>query len=87
MSEFVVIGHRITFAALRDYVLSHKIDAGDAILVHAHDYENLLEEVKNSGDGTPQLTLEIMGVLVTRDAADNVPVGKVQVVKNDKSYL
>lgn len=87
MSEFVVIGHKITFPALRDYVLSHKIDSGDAIVLNAHDYENLVHEMKDSDEGTPGLPVNFMGVLLTQDATDTVPIGKLQVVKNDKPYL
>lgn len=87
MSTLYTIGHKITFPTLRDYLITHKVDSGDAIVVNPHDYEGLVHEIKHSGEGTPGLPFSVMGVLITQDPTDTIPIGKLQVVKNDKSYL
>lgn len=84
MSTLVTIGHTITFPTLRDYIITHRIDSGDSIVVSPQDYEGLVHEVKQSGDGVAGLPIKVMGVLVTQDATDTIPVGKLQVIKNER---
>jgi len=84
MSTLVTIGHAVTFPALRDYIITHRIDSGDSIVVHPNDYENLVREVKHSESGLAGLPVEVLGVLITHDGTDTIPIGKMQVVKNEK---
>lgn len=84
MSTLITIGHAVTFPTLRDYIMSHRIDAGDSIVVHPNDYENLVREVKQSESGLAGLPIEVLGVLITHDGADTVPIGKIQVIKNER---
>lgn len=83
MSQLITIGHTITFPTLRDYIITHRIDSGDSIVVNPHDYEGLVHEVKHSPDGMAGMPIKVMGVLVTQDTTDTIPVGKMQVVKNE----
>jgi len=83
MSEFVVVGHSISVAAIRDYLFAKKIDKGDSIVLNPMDYEHLTEEIKNS-DEPIDIPVNVFGVLLLKDASGDVPVGKVQIVKNDK---
>ncbi len=84
MSTLVTIGHSITFPVLRDYIITHRIDAGDSIVVHPNDYENLVLEVKHSDAGAAGLPIDVLGVRITHDGTDTIPIGKMQVVKNEK---
>ena len=86
MSEYLFIGDKINVPALRDYFISHRIDAGDSVVINRHDYHELIEEIKASGDGFPDIPLKVLGVIITPDPTDSVPIGKVQIVKNDKQY-
>ncbi|KGO91933.1 hypothetical protein [Flavobacterium subsaxonicum] len=83
MSEFVVVGHSISVAAIRDYLFAKKIDKGDSIVLNPMDYEHLTEEIKNS-DEPIDIPVNVFGVLLLKDTSGDVPVGKVQIVKNDK---
>jgi hypothetical protein len=80
------IGGKITFPALRDYILSHKINQGDIIILNPLDYEELIHEMKASGDGTIDIPVKLLGVLINRDSTDAVPVGKVQIVNAEKPF-
>ena len=87
MSEFIFIGNPISVYALRDYIMRHKIDATDNLILHPHDFDALIQDMKNSAEGLPDFPVKILEVIITKDTADSVPIGKVQIVKNEKSYL
>lgn len=83
MSEFVILGSTISIASIRGYLFAKKIDKGDSLVLNAVDYENLLEEIRNS-DESIDIPLNVLGVLLIKDPNDDVPIGKVQIVKNEK---
>ncbi|MNK15880.1 hypothetical protein D3C87_340340 [compost metagenome] len=83
MSEFVILGSTISIASIRSYLFSKKIDKGDSLLLNPADYENLLEEIRSS-DEPIDIPINVLGVLLIKDTNDNVPSGKVQIVKNEK---
>ena len=87
MSEFITIGKKITLPLLRDYIITHKIDQGDSIILNLHDLKELYHEIKLSGETLPDIPLTLLGVVITQDATDAVPIGKLQIVKNEKPYL
>ncbi|MNY68454.1 hypothetical protein D3C86_2062190 [compost metagenome] len=53
------------------------------MLLNPADYENLLEEIRSS-DEPIDIPINVLGVLLIKDTNDNVPSGKVQIVKNEK---
>ena len=83
MSEFVVVGHAISIASIRDYLFAKKIDKGDTLVLNPSDYDSIGEEIKNSEEPI-DIPVNVLGVLLVKDTTDTVPVGKVQIVKNDK---
>ncbi len=83
MSEFVVIGSSISIATIRDYLFAKKIDKGDSLLLNPANYDHLLEEIRHSGEPI-DIPLNVMGVLLIKDTTGNVPVGKVQIVEDEK---
>jgi len=87
MSEFIFIGNAISVYALRDYIMRHKVDATDALILNPHDFDALLQEMKTSSEGLPDFPVTILQVIITKDTTDTVPIGKLQIVKNEKSYL
>ena len=86
MSQSIFIGKQISLPALRDYIITHTIDAGDTLVLNPHDYKLIIEELKHSEDGLPDFPLTMLGVIVTQDSTDTVPIGKLQIVKNDENY-
>lgn len=86
MLQFISIGKKITLPLLRDYIITHKVDQGDVIALHINDLKELHQEILSSGE-KPDIPLTLLGVIITHDAADLVPIGKLQIVKNDKPYL
>lgn len=83
MSQFTII-HKINVAGIRDYLITHRVDQGDTIVLNPQDFEHLFHDVKNSSDEIPDIPLKILGVIITQDSTDTVPIGKVQIVKNEK---
>lgn len=83
MSEFVVVGHAISVASIRDYLFSKKIDKGDSIVLNVQDYENVLDEIRNS-DEPIDIPVNVLGVLLLKDTSGDIPAGKVQIIKNEK---
>ena len=83
MSEFVVIGSHISTAAIRDYLFAKKIDKGDSLVINPMDFEHIIEEIRQS-DEPVDIPLNVLGVLLIKDSSGDVPVGKVQIVKNEK---
>lgn len=83
MSEFVVLGNTISVASIRSYLFSKKIDKGDSLVINPMDYENLLDEIRNSEEPV-DIPLNVLGVLLIKDTTGNVPLGKVQIIKNEK---
>ncbi len=86
MAEYIFIGDKISFPALRDFIFTHKIDAGDTVVLHPVDFERLIVEMKASGEELPDIPMTLLGVLITRDATDSVPAGKIQIIKNEQPY-
>lgn len=87
MSEYIFIGNEISVYALRDYIMRHKVDAGDLLVLNAHDYDALIHEMKASAEGLPDIPVKILEVIISKDTTDAIPVGKLQIVKNEKPYL
>lgn len=87
MSGYINIGKRITLPLLRDYIITHKIDQGDTIVLNLHDLKTLVQEAKASEETLPDFPLTMLGVILTQDPTDAVPIGKIQIVKNEKPYL
>jgi hypothetical protein len=83
MSEYAVIGNTISVASIRSYLFAQKIDKGDSLVINPMDYENILDEIRNSEE-TIDIPLNVLGVLLVKDTGGNVPLGKVQIVKNEK---
>jgi len=83
MSEFVVIGHAITIASIRDYLFAKKIDKGDTLVLNPADYEQIATEIKNSEEPV-DIPVNVFGVLLVKDTTGNVPAGKIQVIENEK---
>jgi hypothetical protein len=83
MSEFVVIGNHISTGTIRDYLFAKKIDQGDSIVLNPMDFEHILDEIRQS-DEPVDIPLNVLGVLLIKDTSGDVPVGKVQIVKNEK---
>ena len=83
MSEYVVIGSKITTASIRDFLFAKRIDKGDSLVLNPQDFEHLGEEMKNSGEPIP-VPLNVLGVRILKDPSGDVPVGKVQIVGDDK---
>ncbi len=87
MSEFIFIGNQISVYALRDYIMRHKIDATDSLILNPHDFDTVIHEIKSTGEGLTDFPVKILEVIITKDTTDTVPIGKLQIVKNEKSYL
>lgn len=83
MSEFVVVGDHITVATIRSYLFAKKIDKGDTLVLNPMDYEHLIGDIKHSGEPI-DIPLNVLGVLLAKDASGDVPVGKLQIVKNEQ---
>lgn len=87
MSQFITIGKQITLPLLRDYIITHKVDPGDVIALNISDLKEIHQEILSSGEPMPDIPLTLLGVVITHDASEEVPAGKLQIVKNDKPYL
>lgn len=83
MSEFFVVGDHITVASIRSYLFAKRIDKGDSLVLNPMDYEHLIGDIKESGEPI-DIPLNVLGVLLVKDPSGEVPVGKVQIVKNEK---
>jgi len=83
MSEFVVIGNGISTAHIRDYLFAKKIDKGDSLVLNVSDYDHIIEEIRHSGEPI-DIPLNVLGVLLIKDASGDVPAGNVQIVKNER---
>ena len=86
MSEYIFIGTKITFPLLRDYIITHKVNQGDIVILNPMDFEELIEEMRNTGDGVPDIPIKVLGVLINQDHNLNVPVGKIQIVNAEKPF-
>lgn len=83
MSEFTFI-HNISVASIRDYIITHRVDQGDTIVLSQPDFEHVIQDIRNSSDEIPDFPLKVLGVIITQDPSDAIPIGKVQIVKNEK---
>lgn len=81
MAQQFTLGKEISVRLLRDYVIEHKVDKGDSIVLSALNYEHIVEEMKNSPEGL-SIPIKILGVLIAKDNTHSVETGKIQIVKN-----
>ncbi len=86
MSQSIFIGNKISLPALRDYIITHTIDAGDTLVLNPHDFTMIVDELKHAEEGIPDFPLTMLGVIITQDSTDTIPIGKLQIVKNDENY-
>ena len=84
MPEYVVVGSAVTVASIRSYLFAKKIDKGDTLVLNAADYDHIIDEIRNS-DEPIDIPLNVLGVLLVKDTNGEVPAGKVQIVKNEKT--
>lgn len=84
MSQFTFIADPITSGALRDYIMTHKIDAGDSLVLSAQDFQHLADDIKASGEPIQDVPFKILNVRIVKDPGNEVPSGKVQIVKNER---
>lgn len=84
MPEYVAIGDAVSTAAIRNYLFAKKIDKGDTLVLNAADYEHILDEIRSS-DEPVDIPLNVLGVLLVKDTTHEIPGGKVQIVKNEKT--
>lgn len=82
MAEYVALGERVSVASIRNYLFEKKIDKGDTLVLSNLDYSHVIEEIKHSEE-TIDIPLNVLGVLLVK--SEDVPVGKVQIVKNEKT--
>ncbi|MFD2603507.1 MULTISPECIES: hypothetical protein [Flavobacterium] len=83
MSEFVIIGDHISIATIRSYLFAKKIDQGDSLVLNAVDFEHILDEIRHSEESV-DIPLNVLGVLLLKDTSGDIPIGKVQILKNEK---
>ncbi len=81
MSKQTFIGNPISFKILRDYIFEHKINKGDSITLNPLNYHHIIEEIKNSGEESHQIPINVFGVRIIE--SDQVEIGKVQIIKNE----
>lgn len=82
MAQQFTLGKQITVRLLRDYVIEHKVDKGDSIVLSPLNYEHIIEEMKHSPEGI-SVPVKILGVLIAKDSTHSVETGKIQIVKNE----
>ncbi len=86
MSQYIFIGTNLTLPLLRDYIITHKVNPGDIIILNPKDFEDIIHEIKNSDGAIPDFPLKMLGVLIEQDHNLNIPVGKIQIVNAEKQY-
>ena len=82
MAQQFTIGREITMPLLRDYMIEHKVNRGDTIVLNPLNYQHIIDEIKNAGEGIP-VPISILGVLLVKDTTDTVETGKIQIIKNE----
>lgn len=82
MAQQFTIGKEITTPLLRDYVIEHKVNRGDSIVLNPLNYQHIIEEIRHSEESIP-MPINILGILLIKDTTDTVETGKIQIVKNE----
>ena len=82
MSQQLTLGKEISVRLLRDYIIEHKINPGDSIVLNPLNFEHLIEEARKSPEGV-EIPLKILGIVIAKDNNASVDVGKIQIVKNE----
>jgi hypothetical protein len=82
MAQQFTIGKEISTRLLRDYVIEHKVNKGDCIVLSPLNFEHIVEEARHSPEGL-SVPLKILDVLILKDNTDSVETGKIQIVKNE----
>lgn len=81
MAQQFTLGKEISVRLLRDYVIEHKVDKGDSIVLSPLNFEHIVEEMKHSPEGL-SIPIKILGVLIAKDNTHSVETGKIRIVKN-----
>ena len=86
MSQYIFIGDKITLPLLRDYIITHKVNQGDFVLLNPQDFLEVIHEIRSTSDSVPDIPVKMLGVLINQDTTDSVPVGKVQIVNAERPF-
>lgn len=86
MSQYTFIGEKLSMASLRSYIITHKVNEGDSLVLNSHDYRALVEDIRAKEEELPDFPLELLGVFISQDSTDSVPIGKVQIVNSEKPF-
>ena len=81
MAQLFTLGKEISTRLLRDYVIEHKVDRGDTIVLNHLNFDHIVDEMKRSEEGL-EIPIHILGVLLIKDNTDTVETGKIQIIKN-----
>jgi hypothetical protein len=73
---------KVSFASLRDYIIEHKVDRGDSLVLSVQDFEHILDEIRHSGEPVP-IPINVLGIVLVKDTTGTVENGKIQIVKNE----
>lgn len=77
--------HSVSVAGIRDYLITHRVDAGDSLILNPSDYESIFNEMKNDSEDPIDFPIKVLQVIIARDNTASVPAGKVQIVKNEST--
>lgn len=82
MSQQFTIGKEISVRLLRDYIIEHKVNQGDSIILSPVNFEHIIEEMKHSPEGLT-VPVDILGIIIAKDNTNSVETGKIQIVKDE----
>lgn len=84
MPDHTSLGTDISVAAIRDYLFAKNVQKGDTIVLNPVDFDKITDEYKSNGE-TIEIPFSILGVRIVKDTADEVPAGKLHILKNDST--
>jgi DNA-binding transcriptional MocR family regulator len=84
MSQQIFIGSEISFQSLRDYIIEHRIDRGDTLVMNPFNYDHILDEIKAAHAESIEIPVNVFGVRLVKDTTGTIEGGKIQIVKNER---
>jgi hypothetical protein len=83
MAEYITLG-KVSTAAIRNFLMEKRVEKGDTLVISLMDYDHLIEDIKAS-DEPIDIPLKLFGVRIIKDTSGDIPVGKIQIVKNEST--
>ena len=85
--SFKYIGSPINHKTLKDFIIESKMSDEDIILLHSHNFCDIIEEYRSIYKASIPIPYKLLGVYIEEAQGSRVPKDRVSVIKINNHHL